>query len=230
MRPTEMNLASRPFVNEQPVIRTSVLLWILGLALLALNVTLYYKHIEGTGEQQELLREADERLIQESDAGERLRRELELLDLSRQNEQVSFLNSQIALRTFSWSTLFDRLAEVVPAAIQMEGISPRIVVDGSADHRSRSPDAAEEMVKVDLQGTSRSPEAILELVDALFAHPSFFDPDLTRESFAEGQEGSFVLSVLYLPTVESDAERFEVDEEAGQAPVVEGLESMEGGE
>jgi hypothetical protein len=86
------------------------------------------------------------------------------------------------------------------------------------------------MVKVDLQGTSRSPEAILELVDALFAHPSFFDPDLTRESFAEGQEGSFVLSVLYLPTVESDAERFEVDEEAGQAPVVESLESMEGGE
>lgn len=225
-----MNLASRPFVNEQPVIRTSALLWILGLALLALNVTLYYKHIEGTGEQQELLREADERLIQESDAGERLRRELELLDLSRQNEQISFLNSQIALRVFSWSTLFDRLAEVVPAAVQMEGISPRIVVDGSADQRGRSPDAAEEMVKVDLQGTSRSPDAVLEMVDALFAHPSFFDPDLTRESLAEGQEASFVLSVLYLPTVASGEERLDLEEQNGQAPVVESLEPMEGGE
>lgn len=230
MRPTEMNLASRPFVNEQPVIRTSALLWILGLALLAFNVALYYRHIEGTGEQQELLREADGRLIQETDAIEQLRGELAQLNLEGQNDQVSFLNTQIALRTFSWSSLFDRLAEVVPAAIQMKGISPRSVEAGSADRRSRSSEAAEEMVKVDLQGTSRSPEAILELVDALFAHPSFFDPDLTRESFAEGQEGSFVLSVLYLPTVESDAERFEVDEEAGQAPVVESLESMEGGE
>lgn len=225
-----MNLASRPFVNEQPVFRTSALLWILGLALLALNVTLYYRHIEGKGEQQELLREADERLIRETDASERLRAELEQLNLAKQNEQVSFLNSQIALRVFSWSALFDRLAEVVPAAVQMQGISPRIVEAGPSSRGGRLTHTADEMMKVDLLGTSRSPEAVLELVDSLFAHPSFFDPDLTRESFAEGQEDSFVLSVLYLPAVDSGEESLDVDEEAGQALVVESLESMEGGE
>ena len=245
MRPTEMNLASRPFVNEQPVIRTSALLWILGLALLALNVTLYYRHIEGKGEQQELLREADERLIQDTAAIERLGGELERLNLAQQNEQIAFLNSQIALRVFSWSSLFDRLAEVVPTAVQMRGISPQIVAGGSTDRRSRSNGSSNEMVKVDLQGTSRSPEAVLQLVDALFAHPSFLAPDLSRESFSEGQEGSFVLSVLYLPTLESGElplhdtatepvdvgqEPSAVDEEAGQAPLMEDADSMEGGE
>jgi Tfp pilus assembly protein PilN len=246
MKPIEINLASRPFVNEQPVIRTSVLLWILGLALLALNVTLYYKHIEGKGEQRQLLREADDRLVEETVAIDRLRGELERLDLELQNEQVSFLNSQIAQRIFSWSALFDRLAEVVPAAIQMRGISPRIMAADSADHRSRLTDPADEVVKVDLQGTSRSPEAVLELVDALFAHPSFFDPDLTRESFAEGQADNFVLSVVYLPTRDGGEEplrksegtdsaaareeRPDVDEEGSLNLVVETLESTEGGE
>jgi len=190
MKPTEMNLASRPFANEQPVIRSSVLLWILGLALLVLNITLYYRHIEGKGELQELLRQTDERLIEETDAIEHLRGELGQLDLVRQNERVTFLNSHIALRIFSWSALFDRLAEVVPAAIQMKGISPNIVGAKDADPRGRLGDSSDEMVKVDLQGTTRSPEAVLELVDALFAHPSFFDPDLTRESFAAGQDNS----------------------------------------
>ena len=246
MKTTGMNLASRPFVNEQPVIRTSVLLWVLGLALLALNVTLYYRHIEGKGEQQELLRVADERLIQETEAIERLRRELGQLNLEQQNERVRFLNSQIALRTFSWSALFDRLAEVVPAAIQMEGISPNILEADAAERRGRLADDSDEIVKVDLQGTSRSPEAVLELVDALFAHASFFEPNLTREAFAEGQGNSFVLSVLYLPgrSLEEDSmssaevsetgsagdEALQVGEEAGGGTATEGAEPMEGDE
>ncbi len=244
MKTTGMNLASRPFVNEQPVIRTSVLLWVLGLALLALNVTLYYRHIEGKGEQQELLRVADQRLVQETEAIERLRSELGQLDLEQQNERVRFLNSQIALRTFSWSALFDRLAEVVPAAVQMEGIAPNILEVDSVQRRNRLVDESDEIVKVDLQGTSRSPEAVLELVDALFAHPSFFEPNLTREAFAEGQGNSFVLSVLYLPSrsLEEDSmasgaaseaastgdEPPPVGEEAAGAADSESSEPMEG--
>jgi Tfp pilus assembly protein PilN len=246
MKQAEMNLASRPFANEQPVIRSSVLLWILGLALLVLNITLYYRHIEGKGELQELLRETDERLIEETDSIERLRGELGQLDLERQNEQVTFLNAQIALRIFSWSALFDRLAEVVPAAIQMKGISPNIVAAEDADPRGRRGDSSAEIVKVDLQGTTRSPEAVLELVDALFAHPSFFDPDLTRESFADGQDNSFSLSVFYLPgrageevfqegpldTMPAEAEAAPVDagEESDQDPVTQGQVSMEDSE
>ena len=83
---------------------------------------------------------------------------------------------------------------------------------------------------MDLQGTSRSSEAVLELVDALFAHPSFLDPNLTRESFAEGKDDSFTLSVMYLPTVDSDEARPAVEEEDGRSPVVESPMSMEGGE
>lgn len=241
-----MNLASRPFLNEQPVIRTTALLWILGLALLAMNVTLYYRHIEGKGEQQESLRVADERLVEETATIERLRGELERLDLERQNEQVRFLNSQIAQRVFSWSVLFDRLAEVVPSAIQMKGISPRIVASGSTGRRGSSTEPLQEVVKVDLQGTSRDPEAALELVDALFAHPSFFDPDLSRESAAEGQENTFNLSVLYLPPrigdggslsgpvgtepAEAGEESLEVVDEGDPDAVTESTESMGGGE
>ena len=224
MKHLVMNLASRPFVNEQPVIRTTVLLWILGVALLAMNVTLYYRHIEGKGEQQELLRVTEERLIEETATTERLRGELEQLNLVRQNEQVRFLNSQIAQRVFSWSALFDRLAEVVPPAIQMKGISPKIVAPDSSRRRDSSTEPRQEAVKVDLQGTSRDPEAALELVDALFAHPSFFDPDLSRESSAEGQETSFVLSVLYLPPGIGDAGN--LSEPVGSEPPTEDEESL----
>jgi Tfp pilus assembly protein PilN len=238
MKLKEINLAAKPFVNEQPVLRTSLLLWILGLALLVLNVTLYYRHIAGKSEQREMLREVEQRLGEETEAVDRLGVELQALDLERQNAQVEFLNSQIAQRVFSWSSLFDRLAEVVPAEVQLEGISPRIRNSDTVDRRSRLTGGPPEMVEVDLQGTSRTPEAVLELVDGLFAHPSFLDPNLSRESLADDRRASFVLTVLYLPSVGDREVGIEAPEgtqssavEAGAGPesLASDLESTEDG-
>jgi hypothetical protein len=49
-------------------------------------------------------------------------------------------------------------------------------------------------------GVARRPEAVLELLDALFADAAFRDPDLHQETFQSG-EVRFTLDVVYLPKV-----------------------------
>lgn len=198
MKPRLLNLAAAPFVNERPVRRTSILLWILGLGLLVVNVLVIQQHVARQQQRSSEIDSMEKRRAAAVEAIETLQAELSGLELSRQNQQIEFLNGQIAKRTFSWSHLIDHLAEVLPNSVQLRGVTPT-VTDPSDPRSARRAASQEQTVQVELVGETRSNAAVLEFVDALFAHPSFITPDLLRES--QQQEGltQFSLSVIYLP-------------------------------
>ena len=195
-----LNLAARPFANERPVRRTTLLIWILALMLLAVNVFLYQRHLSAQQEQRQALTDLEERIEAEQAAIEARERELLELQIERQNEEVVFLNEQIAWRTFSWSRLFDRLEEVLPNNVELQRVSPKILKERRRGHRRDS--RLKDLVAIDLRGSARTTDEILELVDNLFAHPVFTLPNLMGESERDDGSLEFNLEVLYLPTVQ----------------------------
>jgi Tfp pilus assembly protein PilN len=197
-----INLASRPFVNDRPVARVTAALWVLG-ALLALAAGWsFWGYFAGREDQREELASIEAAMEREREAIVGLSRELAAIPLDNQNQRVRFLNQRIAERAFSWSLLFDRLAEILPADVRLLSLAPRVEFGEDGRRRGRAAAADEpapgERVLLQVQAAARRQEAILELLDALFASDSFERPNLAQES-REGGETRFTLSVVYLP-------------------------------
>lgn len=218
MKATQLNLAERPFVNERPAKRTTILLWVIALLLLALNVMLYQRHLSGQQEQRQMIADLEASIAAERDAIVDLEQDLAALDLKQQNRQVVFLNTQIVRRTFSWSQLLDRLAEVLPETVQLRRVSPRILDRGGP----RLPAArvqSGEVVAIDMGGVARSSEAALQLVDRLFEHPSFAAPNLANEWEQDRNQYEFSLSVAYLPAATGGLDP--IPDDSGEAEVAQ---------
>lgn len=208
---SHLNLARRPFVNTRPVTRVALLLWIVGGLLLLGNVTLFYSYLSGSSEARAELASKREAIEQEQRKAGQLETRLAGLDLEQQNEQVEFLNRKIAERAFSWSLLFDRLTEVMPNDVRLIQLQPASI--GGDDRagsrpapsggtvRGRRPLGSSERVPLILQVESKGDDALNQLVDSMFAHPAFEDPDFIRET--RGEEESdvvrFDLRVTYIP-------------------------------
>lgn len=199
MKSALLNLAREPFVNFRPIRRLTWILWVLAGLLLIANTVLYWRYFSGQGQRQDQLEELEAGIEREQAEIARLERELGGLDIDAQNRQVVFLNSRIAQRTFSWSHLFDRLAEVLPDDVHLNRVSPQIDWSGSAGSSGGSTAAADERVRLDLTGVAKSDTALLALVDGLFGHPSFVRPDLAHEAKRGQQQFDFSLDVVYLP-------------------------------
>lgn len=191
------NLARRPFVNDRVIGRVAILLWGLAGLLLVGNLIVYRGYLTGTEERREQLAEVEAAIRHERARIVELERELRGLDLERQNRQVGFLNRRIAERTFGWSDLFDRLTEVLPDDVRLQRLSPGFA-DGREDRRARSRDV-DGAVTLAILGEARRDEALLELLDGLFAHPSFGRPQLHRETRDRSGRLAFTLHVPYLP-------------------------------
>lgn len=192
------NLARRPFLNLRPVRRVTTLLWVLGVLLTAVSVLFYARHVTGSGAQREQLEELRTRVEAEEARLAELQAELAGLDLEWQNRRATFLNHKIAQRSFSWSDLFDRLGEVLPPEVRLLSLTPRF---GAGGRRLASRDAAgldDREAQLEIRGVARSGEALLALVDGLFEHPSFRDPDLSSE-LRRPEQGvtEFALTVVY---------------------------------
>lgn len=195
----KLNLARDPFVNLRPVRRTTVLLWVLGTILLGANVLLYWQHFTGQGESRQRQLEVDEATGEQSARIERLEEQLGKLDLEWQNEQVAFLNSKIAERTFPWSHLFDRIAEVLPANVRLTRMTP-----GGGRRRSSGVGRSTEPamgggVFLQIAGEARSGAALLAFVESLYEHPSFHAPKLLGETTGDDGVVDFALTAAYVP-------------------------------
>ncbi len=127
-----VNLARRPFVNTRPVLRASILLWLLGAALLIVNAWLYLDFWQGSAEIRSQLTSVNAEIRQEQDRLSDLGDQLGKLQLIEQNVQVEFLNRLIAYRTFPWSSLFDQLVDVLPADVRLVTVQPEVRL-GSED-------------------------------------------------------------------------------------------------
>jgi Tfp pilus assembly protein PilN len=200
VRAPDLNLSRRPFVNSRPVLRTALLLTVGGLALLGVNLLVYSRYWTGREDSAHRLAEANLRVKNEQRKIRAVEHQLSSIDLAQQNEQVMFLNRRIAERTFGWSQLFDHLAEVLPADVRLDRLSPSAPDEGHAARRdSGAPEGRDGRVLLRVTGEAKNDEALLQLVDGLFSHPAFDAPNLTRESRDKGGLTSFDLTVLYIP-------------------------------
>lgn len=199
MKWDQLNLAREPFVNFRPIRRLTWILWVLAALLLVANAVLYWRHFSGQGQRMDLLEELEAGIVREQAEITRLEHELAGLDIDGQNQRAVFLNSRISQRIFSWSHLFDRLAEVLPEDVHLNRVSPRIDWSGSAGRSAASTTGANERVHLGVTGVAKSDTELLALVDGLFSHPSFVRPDLAREAKRGQQQFDFSLDVIYLP-------------------------------
>lgn len=212
------NLAARPFANERPVKRTTLFIWILALTLLAVNVVLYQRHLAAHNEQRQTIKDLQEQIQAEEEAVRRGRTELAALALGDQNDKVLFLNGQIARRTFSWSQLFNRLEEVLPANVDLQRVSPKVLTEQSRSGGQRGP-GTQDLIAIDMKGEAQTGEELLQLLDNLFDHASFISPDLAGENERTDGGLEFTLKVLYLPSAVPD-ESAEVPEDGVEEGVL----------
>ncbi|MDX1501019.1 MAG: hypothetical protein R3325_01565 [Thermoanaerobaculia bacterium] len=195
----QLNLASRPFRNDRPLTRLALLLWVVVAVLTLVNGFVYYRHFAGsrlTGEQQAELRR---QIAEEEERLGELREALAELSVARTNERARYLNALIVERAFSWSRLFDRLAEALPANVRLAALVPNFATRGRSARRVSSRTLDDEVI-LEIRGTARTDTALLEFVDRLFAHPSFLGPNLRSERLNEGGGYDFTLNVVYHPT------------------------------
>lgn len=194
-----VNLASRPFSNQAPVLRTTIGLSVLVVTLLVVNIALYWSYFSGSGEEAraELVR-LDDRIAKSEAELVELDREISGYDLEALRAQVEFLNLRIAERSFGWGRLFEDLGEVLPAQVRLERLSPSL-----GRFRAAS-GGAPSSVLLTIEGAAKEGEALLNFIDALFEHPRFEDPNPSRESQRQGGL-RFGLTVIYKPPVKGRA-------------------------
>ncbi|HEX7184979.1 MAG TPA: PilN domain-containing protein [Thermoanaerobaculia bacterium] len=211
-----LNLARRPFTNSRPVVRAAVLLWLLGLLLLLGNVALFWGYLSGSAEKREELARLEQQVERERQTIRNLESRVEGLDLEQQNRQVRYLNRKIAQRTFSWSLLFDRVAETLPDQVRLVRLTPTGMAEDSEKAVLRDEEEeGDDQVRLTISGVAKSDEALLQFVDNLFAHPAFDEPDWPRDTREEDtNQVRFDLTVTYLPGDTTSQDVVVVEEEA----------------
>jgi Tfp pilus assembly protein PilN len=198
-----LNLARRPFLNSRPVTRTALLLWALGAILLAVNISFFWNYLSGSEDKRALIAKGDAEIDHREDAVRQLEARLNSYDLNANNEKVDFLNTRIAQRTFSWSLLLERLADVLPNDVRLSRLQPETGSEKRASSaRTRVPKAgaATGEVPLTISGESKTNEALLRFQTNLFAHPAFGYPNLLSQAQNDNQRNviSFELTAKYI--------------------------------
>ncbi len=193
-----VNLARKSFVNSRPVTRVVTLLWLAGALLLAANLWHYYGYFVGRGASSARLLKVEQQLAGERDRLRQLEGEVSNLDLAQRNEMALFLNSKISERSFSWSLLFDRLAEVLPGKVRLLSLTPNTAENDA--QRPGEPTSLD-LIELAIRGEAKDTDAVLEFVNELFAHEAFVNPNLKRDSLEQGVV-AFELETQYRPSTD----------------------------
>ncbi|MBV8200085.1 MAG: PilN domain-containing protein, partial [Acidobacteria bacterium] len=202
-----LNLARRPFVNVRPVERLAIILWVLGVVLLVANVTLFMGYLTSSQSTRLKLAGLERDIAREKRDGAVLQGNLGKLGLEQQNREVTFLNRKIDERTFSWSLLFDRMAEVLPDEVRLLRLKPANVVqrDIGLGPRASARELNPPPVTMTMHCEAKDDEAVLRFVDNLFAHPAFSNPNLESEERQDTGWLRFDITVQYQSNVPASA-------------------------
>ena len=210
----EPNLARAPFVNERPVRRLGVALWVLFAIVGGAGLWMSQTIRRETGTRVAELARLNAETVSGRERAVALEAQLRRANLQAQNERAEFLNRRLAERTFSWNALLETLAGVMPRGVRLMGLSPQ----GFARQRGRTVGNVETpattQVAMRITGEAEETEALLEFVDRLFAHPAFDRPNLSRESAKKDDKIQFDLTVDYLPQLAGPSELLAADESA----------------
>lgn len=191
------NLAREPFLNLRPLVRVAAALGAIALVLTVWNVATYERAGSGAAARAAEIAALERRSAASRARLATLESDLARRDLAAENRRAAFLNARIEERSFSWNVLFDRLAESLPSGVRLRNLSPRVGGERGAGRRRTA--SVYTPVELRIAGEAIDDEAVLEFVDALFAHPSFEAPNLERESRQGAAALSFSLSVTYYP-------------------------------
>lgn len=218
-----VNLASKPFVNRRPVIRIAFLVWIAAIVLAFVNIWSYGDFFRVASNHRTKLADLEKEIRIEEEQVRSLEKRIAGLKLDDGNTKARYLNGLIHQRIFPWSRLFDEIQDVLPKDVYLVGLAPQIEKlespkrpRSTTSSRTRNtsttsnnsrptgttkkkPEPTLDRVLLELQGVARSDEAMLELVDRLYASPSFLDPTLSTEK-RETRTGlvTFQIQVTYL--------------------------------
>jgi hypothetical protein len=119
-----VNLASKPFVNRRPVVRTATLLWVLAGATIALGLWLYGDFFRATQVHRQTLADLERGIGDERTKIETAVARLGALQLDDKNVKALYLNTLIQQRTFPWNRLFDDLESVLPKDVMLVSVAP----------------------------------------------------------------------------------------------------------
>ena len=185
-----LNLAGRPFLNSRPVVRVALLLLALGIVLLIGNVSRFLNYREASADKRAQIARGDAEIQKAQAAQSQLQKKLDSFNLEDQNQKIDFLNRQIENRTFSWSTLLDRIAERLPHGVRLNRLAPltgeKAERELQRSRHSTTRGRAADQVTLAITGEDRDDEALMAFVDA-FYKPPFSYPDLVREEPAENK-------------------------------------------
>jgi Tfp pilus assembly protein PilN len=219
--PESLNLARRPFINTRPVARLAAILWVLGALLLVANVALFRGYLTKSQVSRVKLAGLERNIAREKRAGADLQSRLGSLSLDQQNREVTFLNRKIDERTFSWSLLFERMAEVLPKEVRLLRLRPTNVVqrDVGLSARASSRELNPPPVTLTMHCEAKSDEALLRFVDNMFAHPAFAEPNLLGEEREDSGLVKFDVVVQYQPNPQAARSSAAPSRPPGPAPV-----------
>ncbi len=202
MKPLDLNLASRPFTNDTPLVVGLVV-----LAILALGLTAYDVHAWMTADTRKAVLEsqiADHRvrMREMKEEATRLQQELDGIDLEVLSAQADFVADVLRQRNFSWTRLFNDLEDVLPWNVRLVSIRPSFEAG---------------QILVALDGVARHKRALFDFEEILERSPRF--SRVTPQGFrrAEGSNNVlFTLEVRYTPAPPSPPGEGSVGEATGE--------------
>lgn len=197
----EPNLSRAPFVNERPVRRLAVTLWVLFAVVAGIAAWQSRSSRQETSSRVAELVRLNSETVSARERAVSLESELRKADLTAQNERTEFLNRRLAERTFSWSNLLESLTQAMPRGVRLMQLSPEGFTTERLRATNKPKSAATTRVAMRITGEAEDTEALLEFIDRLFQHPAFDRPNLAREAEKKDLRIQFQLAVTYLPEV-----------------------------
>ena len=180
-----INLARRPFRNNTVHYVVFASCFTLLAAASVYNV---YDYVQTGGEISRLTADLGDRTSRYRGLGdevEQMKADVSKLDLTTLNTKSNFANGLILSRLFSWSALFDRIEELIPADVKIRSIRPAISPKG---------------IEIQLDGMARTPQALYEFETALDGSNFFTGVYPVSESTRESKtELNFDLMMNYIP-------------------------------
>jgi len=199
VQPLDLNLSSRPFRNNVP-------LWVgysIVVTLLLLSTVWNVRTYTGNAAKIDDLQQRTVSLDGQNQELRQRERKAQMgigrYDVEALRAQAEKANEIIAWKAFSWTRLFNLVAEMMPHDVKMTSIRPIFQIRAGAASQDGAGFA--EGVPVAIDAMAKRHEDMLELQNALFEHENFGRVEMQRFSTLDNSEIVFQLRFLYYPGV-----------------------------
>ncbi len=165
-----INLSTRPFVNNRKffLITALLLLILCGISFLSSSL---YRSYQGRNAEVKAVLARDQLQIQRlGKEQEQIRSRLQTPDNEEFLDLIDYINLRIKQRTFSWTQLLNDLEQLVPPNLQIASIRPQIV---------------ENEVAIEISANGRSSEDYIQFISNLESSGKFLSVTPLSEDVAK---------------------------------------------